>query len=426
MYGSREGGRDYIYIIPETCAFHIQTRQSRPLMRRLSAKIFPLVWSVKPVHQHLGKEHLRGVCVLALIMPPSSTFVVNATDVYVALGPTSFTFLHLVFERMWTRYQPHLKFPLPPPVAPDASSINSSASGAFYPPAGEHRQYVQTQQDRLPHPRASYRFASADIELVHLMRKKQQQQSQCDGNKLTETVRMQFGINLEQHIFAWYHQLRMKRVTPHEHTYAGDVPDVQMVEHDDNLHCLKMGQVDPSSGVCWEIHGKLDGKQLEADGTLSVLEIKNRMSGNAHTHLMHHEYLQLQTYLHLMPHTTRGCLVDSCVDPHPTHSNTVLIQLNLIETQRNDELWNEFVVPRLRALVELCVRWSRDPAAIARYQRYTSHERNHCLAQCMNEWESAVDRSTKRHKTTQLDDHQPQTQEQDAVRALEPISGCLA
>jgi len=107
---------------------------------------------------------------------------------------------------------------------------------------------------------------------------------------------------------------------------------------DDTFYKTQVGDVD---GVALWVGGKIDA--ITEDRSL-VIEIKNRIRRLFYK-VPFYEIVQLQTYLHLLD-ISRGAIVE-CL----TTAGDSLI--NIVPVRRDKELWNETIVPKMKAFVHV-------------------------------------------------------------------------
>ncbi len=114
---------------------------------------------------------------------------------------------------------------------------------------------------------------------------------------------------------------------------------------DDRFYSIPMGTVE---GVVWHVGGRIDAAL--ADGT-AIVEIKNRIY-RLYRHIRHHDMMQVQAYLQLL-NVRRGFLVE-CL------SRNNEMELCVMHTERDDHMWNTFVIPRLTAFVRVLMDVVKD------------------------------------------------------------------
>lgn len=115
---------------------------------------------------------------------------------------------------------------------------------------------------------------------------------------------------------------------------------------DDTFYKLQIGEVD---GVPLWVGGKIDA----ITDTRLVIEIKNRIRRLFYK-VPFYEVVQLQTYLHLLD-APRGAIVE-CLT---THDNS---HINIVPVRRDKDLWNDVIVPKMRAFTRVYMDLLRDDA----------------------------------------------------------------
>jgi hypothetical protein len=117
---------------------------------------------------------------------------------------------------------------------------------------------------------------------------------------------------------------------------------------DDTFYRQWVGEVD---GVQVYVGGKIDA--ISEDGT-TVIEIKNRINRLFYK-LPMFEIIQVQTYLQLLPHTESARLVE-CLT-----RDTGDVLMNVVPIERDQDLWDTLVVPKLLGFVGFLLRLLDDP-----------------------------------------------------------------
>ena len=115
---------------------------------------------------------------------------------------------------------------------------------------------------------------------------------------------------------------------------------------DPTFYKQQIGEVD---GVPVWVGGKIDA----ITGDNIVIEVKNRIR-QLFFHPPFHEKVQLQTYLQLMGHS-RGAIVE-CLT---VNGDSII---NVVPVNRDRDLWNNTVVPKIRAFVRVFLRLLGDAA----------------------------------------------------------------
>lgn len=299
--------------------------------------------------------------IVFVAMPP---IVIWATDLRLVLGAcgTSTTPLHSVFEKVWQRYQPSLR--IVPAVESSAGACTPSTST---PPS----RWLDRRLSKIR--RQVFTIRTQDRLLVHLMKLKQQHTiDNADDESKQQQFRCDWGVKLERHIFAWYHHLRT-------HLDRTAIQDVYL---DPWLYRKYLGFV--GTDELW-LSGKLDGRQRDTRGQVSVLEIKSRMHAS-HPHWFDHEYLQLQAYMQLT-NLHQGFLLDSFIRAPPGMTlaqGTVDLELNVLETGRDQTLWTYWIMPRLRGILQFMQFLTHHHAAAHAYWRLSGVERDRYLDCVLN------------------------------------------
>lgn len=117
---------------------------------------------------------------------------------------------------------------------------------------------------------------------------------------------------------------------------------------DDTFYRAHVGQVD---GVHVYVGGKIDA--ISDDGT-TVIEVKNRINRLFHK-LPLYEIIQVQTYLQLLPETESARLVE-CLTRH-----TGDVVMNVVPIERDQDMWDTLIVPKLMGFVSYLLRILTDP-----------------------------------------------------------------
>ena len=113
---------------------------------------------------------------------------------------------------------------------------------------------------------------------------------------------------------------------------------------DDTFYRVQVGEVD---GTQLWVGGKIDAI---TDDKL-VIEIKNRIRRLFYK-VPFYEIVQLQSYLFLLD-VPRGAIVECLTTPHDS-------QINIVPVRRDRELWNETVVPKMKAFVKVFLHLLED------------------------------------------------------------------
>jgi len=116
---------------------------------------------------------------------------------------------------------------------------------------------------------------------------------------------------------------------------------------DDTFYKVHVCDVD---GVALWVGGKIDA--ITEDNGL-VIEIKNRIRRLFYK-VPFYEIVQLQTYLHLLD-VSRGAIVE-CL------TGTTDSQINIVPIRRDKDLWNETIVPKMKAYVHVFLSLLQDTA----------------------------------------------------------------
>lgn len=117
---------------------------------------------------------------------------------------------------------------------------------------------------------------------------------------------------------------------------------------DDTFYRMHLGHVD---GVQIYVGGKIDA--ISDDGT-TVIEIKNRINRLFYK-LPMFEIIQVQTYLQLLPDTESARLVE-CLT-----RRTGDVLMNVVPIERDQDLWDTLIVPKLLGFVSYVLRIIADP-----------------------------------------------------------------
>lgn len=145
--------------------------------------------------------------------------------------------------------------------------------------------------------------------------------------------------------------------THHEHSVLAYMRDTLGIEcHEDpTFYKLQAGTcVGPWGSLPWYVGGKIDA--IDPQRTL-LIEIKNRVNRLFHR-VPFYEQVQVQTYMHLLD-VDRGVLVE-CL-------NTGQLEVNVMPVRRDRRLWDQDIMPKLQAFVDLLARIIHDPADQDRY-----------------------------------------------------------
>jgi hypothetical protein len=118
---------------------------------------------------------------------------------------------------------------------------------------------------------------------------------------------------------------------------------------DDTFYRSPIGEV---NGVTIFVGGKVDA--ISQDGSM-VVEIKNRIN-RLFFKIPVYEIIQVQTYLQLLPEVENARLVE-CL----TKDNGDVV-MNMIPIERDQEMWDTYIVPKVKGFVSYLLRLLDDPA----------------------------------------------------------------
>lgn len=116
---------------------------------------------------------------------------------------------------------------------------------------------------------------------------------------------------------------------------------------DDTFYKMQVGTVD---GTALWVGGKIDAI---TDDRKLVIEIKNRIRRLFYK-IPFYEIIQLQTYLQLLD-VHRGAIVECLTLPHDS-------MINIVPVKRDNMLWNETVVPKMKAFTHVFLELLEQPA----------------------------------------------------------------
>jgi hypothetical protein len=117
---------------------------------------------------------------------------------------------------------------------------------------------------------------------------------------------------------------------------------------DDTFYRSLVGEI---NGVQIFVGGKVDA--ISQDGC-TVIEIKNRINRLFYK-LPLYEIIQVQTYLHLLPHVQSAKLVE-CLT-----KDDGAVLMNTIPIERDETMWETYIVPKLQGFVKYLLQILDDP-----------------------------------------------------------------
>ncbi len=180
---------------------------------------------------------------------------------------------------------------------------------------------------------------------------------------------------------------------------------------DDTFYRSHVGEID---GVHIFVGGKVDA--ISKDGS-TVIEIKNRINRLFYK-LPLYEIIQVQTYLHLLPTVKRARLVECLTKEDGT------VQMNMIPIERDQDMWDTYIVPKIRGFVKYLLRLLDDPVEQDAYLQ--SRRRAALVTTAINQFSVSVndDSSNTGSATQHPIDHRASNsqKDQDNAQATQPIA----
>lgn len=175
-------------------------------------------------------------------------------------------------------------------------------------------------------------------------------------------------------------------------TYVQQNLGIKCVE-DPTFYKLKQGVCSgPWGSFSWFVGGKIDA--ISEDRT-QLIEIKNRVN-KLYYRVPFYEVIQVQTYLHVL-NIEKGLVVE-CHKMHRSGGETsaraktsahpspdpVQMSVNVLEVNRDVDLWERVVVPKLEGFVDFFARLLHDRSLQDRYMQ--SSRRSSMISSHINAW----------------------------------------
>lgn len=249
----------------------------------------------------------------------SARLFLYASNVAACIGKNKYKHPHDVLESVWKRVDPRgfgeaLERHNVVDVADRLASLVVMNPGV--------EKAVSAAENTIPQTSAE---TSRAVDAIPIPAALSKEDSKIVRDAVRETVFTRYGTRKEDDVFDYIKK-----------ELAFDVVK------DASLYSVKLGE---HRGTEYHVCGRVDG--VSEDKT-RVIEIKNRVH-RLFGSIPEYEKLQLQTYMHLVPNAEKSVLVE-CV-----RSAGGSLALNVMEMDKDDLLWTDEIVPKLKIFAEYLI-----------------------------------------------------------------------